>query len=189
MGLQTSEKLLGNVSCKNSMFNKNVKIEISGFEKILEKAHYFLNNWEQKIGASQIPMIKFIGDNYNKTELIGTEIGTCQAINVYCILSRLLIKKLFLVDPFMKYDDYKNIGYTDADGWDPESKFQMTMKKIHNSKDKVVLNREISEIAADFIPNDLDFVVIYGNHTFRMKVSIPYDVNVGTYTTDSGYLL
>jgi predicted O-methyltransferase YrrM len=78
------------------------------------------------------------------------------------------IKKLFLVDPYLEYDEFKdNIGWTQRTQLNFEDFFRIATMKLEPYKDKIEFIRKKSEEAADSIPDDLDFVYIDGNHDYE----------------------
>jgi len=114
-------------------------------------------------------MTRYLKKNY-KHELVGVEIGVCYGNNALSMLCNLPIKKLYLVDPYMQYKDYNS----DKDGqWvdsfeqsNFDDMFGIAKNKVKRYSDKAEYIRELSEDAADKIPNNLDFVYIDGNHKF-----------------------
>jgi len=67
------------------------------------------------------------------------------------------VKKLYLVDPWKPYDQFKK----------QESHYQIAKKILADYSDKVVWLRMTSDEAVDKIPNELDFVYIDGNHRYE----------------------
>jgi len=106
-----------------------------------------------------------------KHELVGVEIGVQYANNALSMLYNLPIKKLYLVDPYLKYNDYTNA--TDHSKWidsinqnDFDEIFDIAKRKLKRYNNKIEFLRQQSEYASDKIPNNLDFVYIDGNHKF-----------------------
>lgn len=106
------------------------------------------------------PMFRYIKKKY-KQELIGVEIGVDTGLNAYNVLCQIpQIKKIYLVDPWGQYhQDGKTVNTTDA--------FYKCMKRLSKFRGKIVVIRKKSEVAADDIPNSLDFVYIDGNHQYE----------------------
>ncbi len=115
-------------------------------------------------------MIKFIHDR-NCQDMTGVEIGVFRGTSAYSILSSLSIKKLYLIDPYLKYGDY-NEEWINKDfskksqhsqqEFDNDQK--IAQKKIKCFKDKIRFIRMKSADAVSQIPNNLDFCYIDGNH-------------------------
>lgn len=146
---------------------------------LIKKGHAFLNVWEHKIDKYRgdkfpiqlniRPLVKYIKKNCSNTaDLVGVEIGVYQGDNAVYILSTLSIKKLFLVDPYLEYNEYKdNIGWDQTTQRDFEKYFKTATMKLEPFKDKIEFIRRKSEDASDIIPDELDFVYIDGNHDYE----------------------
>lgn len=137
--------------------------------KIVNKTVRNLNNYVKQHVTHTYhlrPMIHFLKQK-NLQNLIGVEIGTLQALNALSILHHLNIKHLYLIDPYILYDDgintYKN---RDID-------FDIAQKNMLSFKDKVTFIKKTSIDAVNDIPNDIDFVYIDGNHSYRY---VKYDI-------------
>ncbi len=104
-------------------------------------------------------------------ELVGCEVGVHGAENAENILKELDIKKLYLVDPYIPYEQCGK----------PVAKFNPTVVKndsfelLEEWKDKIVWIYKTSEEACKDVPdNSLDFVYIDGNHQYE---SVIEDIN------------
>lgn len=102
-----------------------------------------------------------------KKDLIGAEIGVAHGKNALEILQNLDIKKLYLIDPYIRYSNIKYIGIpSDVD------KLQViayNMLKAYT--DKIVWIHEMSIVASAYIKDVLDFVYIDANHTYEYAKS------------------
>lgn len=106
------------------------------------------------------PMIEYIRDNNGGYMLTGVEIGVRNGNNAQNILSLLPIKKLYLVDPYVEYDDVAHFSEkTQREYYD----FAKRRLNKFNNKTFVI---KTSEDAAREVPDNLDFVYIDGNHTY-----------------------
>lgn len=94
-----------------------------------------------------------------KKDLVGVEIGVNQAVNAVNILENLDIKKLYLVDPYIAYEHYTQ---EKVDGWK-----KVAYNNLEKYKDKIELIEKKSIEAINFIPNNLDFVYIDGDHQYK----------------------
>jgi len=105
------------------------------------------------------PMINHISKK-DWNDIIGVEIGTLHGLNALSMLQNLDIKHLYLVDPYIMYDDgintYKN----------REKDFQKAKENLRQYKDKVTFIKKLSHDALQNIPHDVDFVYIDGNHSY-----------------------
>jgi len=105
------------------------------------------------------PMINHISKKGWK-DIIGVEIGTLHGLNALSMLQNLDIKQLYLVDPYILYDDginqYKN---RDKD-------LKKAKQNLKQYKDKVTFVKKLSHDAIQDIPDNVDFVYIDGNHSY-----------------------
>ena len=131
---------------------------------MLRKARYLLETVEKNFAMSPRPMIEFIKENHSKTDLVGVEIGTNEGVNAYYILSELPIKKLFLIDPYIKYDECGDFDVNDD--WDPKLSLKKAKKRLARFGKKIDFIKQMSENASDLIPNDVDFIYIDSNHRY-----------------------
>jgi hypothetical protein len=91
------------------------------------------------------------------------EIGTYRAHFAAQIMAMCNPARLYCVDPYEKYDDFK-----DAINDEPmEELFQNAQKQMAPYKDRVTFLRMRSKRAvAQIVDNDLDFAYIDGNHSY-----------------------
>lgn len=114
------------------------------------------------------PMILFISEmNKKGSRLVGVEIGVYRGDNAFFILTKLPIKKLFLIDPYLEYQTYKDVGWTEIKQPDFNNYFALAKRKVRKFEDKTIFIKEKSSDAANQIPNGLDFVYIDGNHKYE----------------------
>jgi len=107
------------------------------------------------------PMDKFLKDYFDDSHrLIGVEIGVASGFHASDMLHHLPIEKLYLIDPYLNYDEYKL-------SHDFNQCSLGTKKLLRCFDEKVVFIREMSEDAAGMTPDNLDFVYIDGNHEYE----------------------
>lgn len=106
------------------------------------------------------PMIQYV-KNQNWKDVVGVEIGTLRALNALSMFQHLNIKHLYLVDPYTIYDDGIN-KYQNR-----EKDLQIAQQNMKPYKDKVTFLIKTSIDAVQDIPNNIDFVYIDGNHSYR----------------------
>jgi len=106
-------------------------------------------------------MIKYMAKNYKGKDLIGVEIGVLRGLNAYSIMHHLPMKRLYLVDPYILYDDNINT-YQNRD-----KDLEAAHKRMVPFKDKVCFIKQKSEDAYKLIPSGIDFVYIDGNHLYE----------------------
>ena len=105
------------------------------------------------------PMDSFLVEHFKGKPLVGCEIGVAHGLHSDSMLCHVPIKRLYLVDPFCHYDDFK-YGKTGDDV------YQGAHERI-DPDDRVVWIREFSDKAAKKIKEKLDFVYIDGNHSYE----------------------
>jgi len=108
------------------------------------------------------PMIAFAAKNYPDPICIA-EIGVFFGTNARRMFKKLDVEKMFLIDPYEKYKEYGN--EKNVTMFLPTS-FKPALKVLNRYADRVVPLQMTSEVAVDFIPNDLDMVYIDGNHAY-----------------------
>lgn len=127
---------------------------------IIGEAGYFIGLYQYLMDR---PMVDYISKTTNH-ELIGVEIGVYMGHNSENIMKKLPIKKLYLVDPYKTY--YQ----------DPQ-KHAFLPPFIENSKNAAHIKmmpytgryqfiEMFSNEASKYVPNQLDFVYIDGNHSY-----------------------
>jgi len=106
------------------------------------------------------PMMRMFFHNYHKKkDLIGAEIGTQRGINAKNILQNFDMKKFYLIDPYLKYDGYTENLIEDA--------YAIAKNNLQQYDDKIEFILKKSEEAVSYLPNNLDFVYIDGNHDYE----------------------
>ena len=113
----------------------------------------------QKIKKVPRPVITFLKQHFGNKPLIGVEIGVAFGVNALSMCQTLNMKKLFLIDPYLPYeDDNKTVtAYLNA--------YPLVQTKLLGFNVEFILKK--SEHAINNIPNNLDFVYIDGNHTYE----------------------
>jgi len=112
------------------------------------------------------PMIEFLAGRDNNAGLIGVEIGTQRGVNARNLLTMLPIRTLYLIDPYEFYD-YKGRSVSAVDPDDIQRKYRLEAKNaLKKYEDVIEFLFQKSEDAIEFVPDDLDFVYIDGNHDY-----------------------
>jgi len=115
------------------------------------------------VGIQKVsPFVKYL-ESLNRENLVGVEIGVRAGDNAYNLLSRLSISKLFLIDPYSPYRDTKTF-------YDKEMQlkyYNMAKKKLRCFDNKVFIIKRSTQ-AVDYIPDNLDFVYVDGDHSYDM---------------------
>ena len=115
-----------------------------------------LKDWQ--ISTSR-PMIDFLAQNFQR-KLVGVEIGVDEGVNAERILTKLLIKRLYLIDPYIPYTYRYGIFIT-------AGKEALARKRLNKFQSKTVFLIGKSEDVFTNIPNNLDFAYIDGNHSYE----------------------
>ena len=105
------------------------------------------------------PMISYLKEE-NKKDLIGAEIGVAGGDNSKRLLKTLSIKKLYLIEPWIEYEEDGKIKNYDKN----EQKCRKLLKRWNN---KIVYIKKTSREAVNDIPDDIDFIYIDGNHQYE----------------------
>jgi len=108
--------------------------------------------------------VNFIKNKFQNKEMVCAEIGTFEGENAEYILKNLNIKKIYLIDPWSEYGDYKEKSKTQKN---LNKAYTKTLKRLRKYKDKIVIIKKFSSPAVKDIPNNLDFVYIDGNHDYK----------------------
>lgn len=99
-----------------------------------------------------------------RKDIIGVEIGIMLGVNSRVILEKYDIKKLYLVDPFL-YDTineaHQNLGN------DLSEIKEVVDSLLAPFRDKVVIFEDFSWNVHNKIPDNLDFVYIDGDHSYK----------------------
>ena len=133
---------------------EKTRIVRHGLIKLLSKQIH-----EHSLGAR--PMTKHLSKIFDNQPLIGVEIGVAGGDNSKSMLKNLNMKMLYLVDPYISYED----GVTTH-----SEHFIAGLKCVNDTLailPNVTFIRKKSENATKEIPNNLDFVYIDGNHSYE----------------------
>ncbi len=130
------------------------------------------------------PMLNFVAEKYEYPLKI-VEIGVFFGTNACRMFKKLDVKKMFLIDPYKKYQDYekeKNVLLKLA----LPSSFKTALFVLNGYANRVVPLQMKSEDAVDFIPDDLDMVYIDGNHEYEY---VKKDINIYYEKVKSGGII
>jgi len=141
-----------------------------GLRRIFHKLCDFLDDLEYRVPFLYKinSMIEFIYyKNKDNRGLVGVEIGVFRGINAYSILSFLPIKKLYLIDSYLEYDNYKEDWIPNHSQRDFNDDYMEARKRLLKYKNKIQFIRATSSEAITQIPDNLDFCYIDGNHAYE----------------------
>jgi hypothetical protein len=104
------------------------------------------------------------GKFLNKNKLLGdaVEVGVWRGYFSAALMEHWDGRKLHLVDPWKKLDDYDDIRNRDFDPND----YEIAKATFAQYGDRVVMHQMLSVSAAKTLPNNLDFVYIDANHAY-----------------------
>ena len=99
---------------------------------------------------------------------MGCEIGVCGGEHSLSLLQNLDISKLYLIDPYEIYSDYKegNKIYG-SDQLELGATFESAQKLLSDYSDRIVWIHAYSSQAHCFIQEPLDFVYVDENHQYE----------------------
>lgn len=103
-------------------------------------------------------MIRYIRKTDGYKDLIGVEIGVNTGKHALNVLKVLSIKHLYLIDPYIETALYG----------DPAFRKRIALNNLKCFKDKISFLFLKSEDAINFIPDNVDFVYIDGDHNYNV---------------------
>lgn len=105
------------------------------------------------------PVVTFAKDHFNGKPVTGAEIGVFEGTHAKLILQTLNVETLFLVDPYVPYDDLQLSNIPDA--------LPTAIRTLEPFKDRIQWVKKTSEDALQsFEDESLDFVYVDGNHKY-----------------------
>ena len=129
---------------------------------IYKKLDGFWNGIKHKKGIGKgRPMVQHLKQRNNGKMLLGAEIGVFQGYHALHMLNELNISKLYLIDPYVPYIENEiEINYSDC--------LNIARKVLSKHNDKIQWLKDYSfNVANLFNDNQLDFVYIDGNHSYK----------------------
>ena len=108
---------------------------------------------------------QFVKKQFGKRRLTVVEIGTQRGSNARSICNNLNVKKIYCIDPYGEYsENQQGKKYTH----NFMSMLKIAMKKLKNYPVKFVPME--SAKAAKYVPKNIDFVYIDGNHDYDFVI-------------------
>ena len=142
--------------------SKKTRAVRHGLIKILSAPVY-------EYALSPRPMVRHLAEIFKNQPLVGVEIGVAEGDNSRSMLKNLNMKMLYLVDPYIEYED----GVTTH-----SAQFIAGFKTVSETLaglPNVCFLQEKSEDAVGHVPSNLDFVYIDGNHSYE---SVKLDIKL-----------
>lgn len=115
------------------------------------------------------PMIKVCKEYFKNKKVNGAEIGVNQGFNAYNIFQNLNINKMYLIDCW----DY-NVDDGNGIFIDRSKNFHVSKKRLKRFNNNIIWLKKYSNDAVKDIKENLDFIYIDGNHSFK---SVTEDIN------------
>jgi hypothetical protein len=135
----------------------NILTSINNF--LVESTGYWVQKYHPK------PSIKFAKDHFKDRGIIGVEIGVYRGRNSIEMVKSLNLKKFYLIDPYLKYDQYsedptfKKIEKTG-------SAERLAKKRMGKNNNLIWIRKKSSEAFSE-IKEKIDFIYIDGNHEYN----------------------
>jgi predicted O-methyltransferase YrrM len=122
----------------------------------------FLNKFDLEIIRTHPKeAIKFAKRYFQGKEIIAAEIGVFFGKNSREINKNLRVKRLYLIDPYLNNENYKNDG-----NYKKLKRARENAHRINNFRNNIWIE-ELSENAVKKIKEDLDFLYIDGSHEYE----------------------
>jgi len=129
---------------------------------IQQKINGFLSkNFRIEIISTKRESIKFAKKYFKNKKIVAAEIGVFFGYNAKDINKSLNISKLYLIDPYAKYEEYKK------DSAYPLLKRAKKNSHKINKKNNILWIEEFSDKALKDIKEDLDLLYVDGNHEYE----------------------
>ena len=112
----------------------------------------------------------FLKEYFGNKKISGAEIGVFYGVNSLWFLKMLNIKKLYLIDPYGKYEDLYD-GKSLIATWnfqEIKDKAFRLLKRFYDKIDvKWIYETSDEAFLKNYVSDDLDFVYIDGNHQYE----------------------
>jgi len=130
--------------------------------EIQQKINEFLSkNFRIEIISAKRESIKFAKEYFKNKKIFAAEIGVFFGYNSRDLNKFLNISKLYLIDPYEKYEGYKKDS-----AYNLLKRAKKNSHKI-NKKKNIFWIEKFSDKAVKDIKEDLDFLYIDGNHEYE----------------------
>ncbi|MBU2612621.1 MAG: class I SAM-dependent methyltransferase [Nanoarchaeota archaeon] len=107
--------------------------------------------------------VKFARNYFRGKEIVVAEIGTYKGENALNMLEKLKIKRIYLIDPYEAYGDYKE----DTASKNTDKNFKSAKRRLKKYSNRTIYIKKFSDEAWKFIPEELDFIYLDGNHEYK----------------------
>lgn len=133
---------------------------MTNFDKLNEIYKFDLTQYPLKIGGSREREFTKILNNFNFT--VGAEVGVADGQNAENLLKRVKGLRLYLVDPWENYPEYK-----DYIGVDLNEIYKIARERLNKYEGAQFVREYSLEAAHRFEDESLDFVYIDANHGYE----------------------
>ncbi len=144
---------------KRKMENKNIGMLI---KKVI---HNILGKFDLQIRRNNPrEFILFAKEYFKEKEVMGAEVGVQFGVNAKYMFKELNIKKLYAIDSYEGYNDFFDGEVIHHDFSHSEL---IAKQNLEEYNDRVRWLRMDSENALNILPDNLDFVYIDANHSYK----------------------
>lgn len=132
---------------------------------MISKINEFLDRYFsiEVIRTSPKEAILFAKKYFGSKKIKAVEIGVLRGKNSLAILNNLNIEKIYLVDPYEKYEEYR----ADSNYFNVFAAEKRAKKVLNKFKEKVIWIKEYSNKAVKKIKEKVDFIYVDGNHEYE----------------------
>ena len=138
----------------------NERIKLLG-KKVNE---FLIDKFELTLRESTRHSTVFAKEYFKNKEIIAIEIGSYKGFNAKSILRNLNVKKIYLIDPWEEYEEYKN-SEKNKNQKHLSLALKKCKKRLRKFSKKIEYIKNFSERVVNIVP-EADFIYIDGNHEY-----------------------
>ena len=109
--------------------------------------------------------VKFAKKYFKNKKIDAIEIGTYEGKNAKDILKNLNINKIYLIDPWLEYNEYKEYKEPHPQK-ELDNAYQKTKRLLKRYQDKTIYLKDFASNVKDKV-QVVDYIYIDGNHTYK----------------------
>jgi hypothetical protein len=172
---------------------------LTKFERIIGTITYHINK-KLITDYDTKPFVRYLIKTFNNKKIIGAEIGVCHGENAIDMLNKINFQKLYLIDSYTLYDEYKHDVPDNTQNFYDEA-YEEIKKKMKPYKQVEIIKKFSNEAYKMFPDNFFDFIYIdtlhdykyvyedflnwfpkikpggvYGGHGFNANLTLPYAI-------------
>ena len=111
------------------------------------------------------PSIRFAKEYFKNKKIDAIEIGTWEGKNAKDILDNLNINEIYLIDPWIEYEDYREWKNPHPQK-ELDGAYQKTKRLLKSYQNKIIYLKNFASKVIDKVPV-VDYIYIDGNHTYK----------------------